>query len=110
EGLRVSGVRTEPHGAVVEAQVRHARSSGTHIWRLVKQVARPELVQHRGAESVNVADLAIGVLLQHRVAKGISAAVTVAYRVGKAEAIRKTVPIELGEETILRAEVIVQPG
>src|ERR1700746_3186834 len=106
-GLRVPGVGAESHTTVIEAKIGNPGGRRTDITGDIKHIAGAKFVQHRRTETVNVAQLTVGELLQHGVAETGSAPVAVAYGIGKTETVGKPVPIELAEEAILLPEVVV---
>ena len=88
ENLRIPGVRTEAHRAVVKAQVRHSWRGNRHVSGDIQRVACTKLVQHRRAKGVDVTDLSVRKLRYRRIQKSGPATVAVAYRVREPELIR----------------------
>src|ERR1700737_817978 len=93
ERLGITGVGTESHAAVIEAQIRYTRRSNRDVSGYVQRISPSELVQHRGTERVDIADLTIGELLKDWIEESRAPSVALTYRIGKAEAVGQTVPV-----------------
>src|SRR5689334_6765097 len=102
ECLRVAIVRAESQRSVVKADGWNTRQAGRDH-KAVLGVARPELVQDGGTEYMDVTNLEVGSGGSERIQEA-------AREIGsREERVSRTGPVELGEEAILLAEVIVQP-
>ena len=101
ERLRVATVSTESQRSIVKGDDRNTRQVGRDH-KSVLGVARPEIVQDGGTKDVNLAELETWGGGSGRIQEAARRIATTV------ESVSRAGPVELGEEAIVLAQVIVQ--